>query len=168
MGVQLGGLAGPETGVELPGEPQPATAAPVSNKRWTVVLWRGIPWDESKLATVPRLRLGKGPVLEAGGIDHKAEVDAREAAAPQTEALLLVAEAYEAPDKAVRRYLGEWRKLLASNTHIVVLLAGEVGGEAVSGDDISLWSRSLARLEDPYLAVEAFDEPAAIEGGDEP
>jgi hypothetical protein len=122
-----------------------------------VVLWRDVPAQGALTAAVARhagcavegVHAAGGSAYEEGGAAW-----ARLAAAAGR--VVVVAEAWEAPDKAALRLLGRLREALGPRRHVLVLLV-DVRGEAVrapSAADVRLWEEGIARLEDPYLAVE--------------
>ena len=66
------------------------------------------------------------------------------------------AEGFEAPDRAVLRFLASLRRAAGPRRHVLVLLV-EVAGDAVRAAaeaQVRIWRDGLARLEDPFLAVE--------------
>jgi hypothetical protein len=83
------------------------------------------------------------------------------AAAPAP--VLVLAEAFEAPTREVRGFLGRLRAAMGATRPVVVAL---VDGGAASGwtgpapDDLRVWQRQLAALGDPYLRVEPLIEDA--------
>jgi hypothetical protein len=77
-----------------------------------------------------------------------------------------VAEAWEAPDKGALRLLRSLRAALGPGRRVLVLLArtGAEGHRGPAAQDVALWRESLARLEDPWLAVEGIGPaPGAVE-----
>lgn len=137
-----------------PARSSPGVAAP------TVILWRDVPLSEATTrAFVQRaLHLDAGEIAHAGGVDFAAEdaVLARIEGRPAS--VVVVAEAWEAPDKSVRRFLARLRTALGPNHTIHVLLTGEASAEAPgrpAESQLEVWRERLALLEDPYLGVEA-------------
>ena len=70
--------------------------------------------------------------------------------------MVIVAEGWESPDKAVLRLLRELRRALGERRHLVVLLAAVdmAGVRPASTAEVRIWEESLAALEDPYVAVQ--------------
>jgi hypothetical protein len=126
------------------------------------VLWRDVPGGAALEAAVSRA-LGR-PVLRsrsAGGRDHEevgpADVEALGAGA---DPVVVVAEAFEPPDRAARRFLAALRRGLGQRRLVLVLLVGAAsGGPGPPSDaDVRVWRDGLAPLEDPFLAVEPLRE----------
>jgi hypothetical protein len=159
-------LTGPHVDTRAPqGEARPdlpsargdgAAPAERSGAPCALVLWRDVPAGarvEAALASA----LGR-PVVRvrrAGGKDHE-EAGADWAALGAGADVVVVAEAFEPPDRAVRRLLAELRRALGATRPVRVLLVGDA--EAPPGaprdHDVRVWRDGLAPLEDPYLAVE--------------
>jgi hypothetical protein len=71
---------------------------------------------------------------------------------------VVVAEGFEAPDRAALRFLRELRGAAGPRHQVLVVLVDAAGG-AVRGApeaEVAIWRDGLARLEDPYLFVEAL------------
>jgi hypothetical protein len=68
----------------------------------------------------------------------------------------VVAEAFEAPDRGVRRLLSDLRGALGPRRPLLVLLVGAAadGPRPPRDADVSIWRDGLAPLEDPHLSVE--------------
>jgi hypothetical protein len=151
--------AGAEPTPELPaarsGTLPPAGAAPCA-----VVLWRDVPGGAPLEAAVSRA-LGR-PVARigrAGGRDHE-EAGADWRALAGGADLVVVAEGYEPPDRAVRRLLADLRRAAGARAPLTVLLVSPAGtGPAPPrAEEVRVWRDGLAPLEDPYLAVEPLRE----------
>jgi hypothetical protein len=73
---------------------------------------------------------------------------------------VLVAESFEAPDKAALRLLRELRQVLGASRHLLVLLveATHPALRPPTAAELRIWQEGLATLEDPYLAVEPLRE----------
>jgi hypothetical protein len=143
----------PARGAE-PG-PSPASAAPCA-----VVLWRDVPGGAPLEGAVARA-LGR-PVAwtrRAGGRDHE-EAGADWAALADGTDLVVVAEAFEPPDRAVRRLLETLRGAVGAGRPLTVLLldAADSRPAPPRAEDVRVWRDGLAPLEDPYLAVEPLGE----------
>ena len=159
-------LTEPHVETDHPAEPQGGVAAtahvtpaPVAagGGRCTVVLWRDLPARPGLEAAVARqTRCTVGGVRTAGGRDYdEAKMDWA-AVADGSDPVAVVAEGWEAPDKAVLRLVLGLRRALGPRRHLLVLLA-EVKGEAIlpaSAAEVRIWQDVLSALEDPYLAVE--------------
>jgi len=149
--------AGPSPG-EAPRPPPPARVARApapAGARCLLVLWRDVPPGKELEAAVARqTRCSVSSVRAAGGRDYQDEDWTRMAdgAGP----VVLVAEGWEAPDKALFRLLSSLRSALGPRRHLLVLLARMDGSTVRPSpeDEVRLWDEELARLEDPYLGVE--------------
>jgi hypothetical protein len=133
----------------------PASLAPAPGGRCALVLWRDVPG---------------GPVLERlvaaqtqRPVAAVAAADGTDAAAPGWDAALgaaepvvVVAEAFEAPDRGALRLLAELREAVGPRRHVLVLLVDAVRGlpRPARPEDLVVWRDGLAHLADPYLAVE--------------
>jgi hypothetical protein len=135
--------------------PQPRDTAAAS--RCALVLWRDVPASEALTSAVAaQAGCAVAAVQVAGGRDYEeAGVDwAR--LADGADPVVVVAEPFEAPDRATVRFLRELRGALGPRRHVLVLLTGSAA-EKVAGPPlqaIRLWREGLSALEDPWLAVE--------------
>jgi hypothetical protein len=125
-----------------------------------VVLWRDVPGGAPLEAAVSRA-LGR-PVAwtrRAGGRDHE-EAGADWAALADGADLVVVAEGFEPPDRALRRLLVTLRGAVGAGRPLTVLLLDAAGSRPTSprAEDVRVWRDGLAPLEDPYLAVEPLRE----------
>jgi len=126
-----------------------------------LVLWRDLPETPEIEAAVARqthctvtgIHTAGGRDYEEGTVDWARRVDG----APS---VVVLAEGWEAPDKATFRLLRELRRQLGPRRLITVLLAqvGSAGLGPSLASEVRIWEDSLAALEDPYLAVEALQE----------
>jgi hypothetical protein len=152
----------PEAAGHAPGGRLATPAAPAPGAPCALVLWRDVPGGAPLEASVSRA-LGR-PVLRtrsAGGRDHEDPDPAALAAlAAGADPVVVVAEAFEAPDRAARRFLAALRAALGPRRLVLVLLVGAAaGGPRPPRDaDVRVWRDALAALEDPYLAVEPLAE----------
>ncbi|HEY6100238.1 MAG TPA: DUF2868 domain-containing protein, partial [Anaeromyxobacter sp.] len=131
-------------------------AAPVG--RSALVLWRDVPHAPAVDEAVAR-RTGAriGAVYAAGGRDAGEESVDWARAAEGLDSVVVLAEAWEAPDRGALRLLRRLREALGPRRRVVVLLAGS-GPGAPAASDVRTWREGLARLEDPWLAVDALPE----------
>jgi hypothetical protein len=69
---------------------------------------------------------------------------------------VVLAESWEAPSRAVTRFLQELRRASTQRRHVVVGLLGARNGawSSPEPDDYDVWLRGAAALADPYLRVE--------------
>jgi hypothetical protein len=97
----------------------------------------------------------------AGGRDHPEGTARWSHLATDGATVAVLAESWEAPDKGALRLLCELRQALGPRRRLVVLL-GEMGEQRIAPPapgDLRNWREGLARLEDPWLAVEPIGEP---------
>jgi hypothetical protein len=132
----------------------PNSTASLAGMRSELVLWRDMPADGIAEAVRRQLGAEVAAVREAGGRDAGALERVMSSLA--ADAVVVAAEAWEPPDDAVLDALKGMRSRLGTRP-IVVLLAG-VRGAAPARGDAEVWSRRLARLADPHLAVESLRE----------
>jgi hypothetical protein len=148
--------AAPGSG-RLPAAPAPAPGTPCA-----LVLWRDVPGGASLEGAVSRT-LGRAVLRThaAGGRDHEEPDPAALAAlGAGADPVVVVAEAFEPPDRAARRFLAALRAALGPRRLVVVLLVGAAAGapRPPRDADVSVWRDSLAALEDPFLAIEPLGE----------
>ncbi|HEY6100301.1 MAG TPA: DUF2868 domain-containing protein, partial [Anaeromyxobacter sp.] len=142
-----------------PSEPPAAPAAhePPAGTRCAVVLWRDLPPGPEIEAAV-RSQMGcevawvhaaGGLAFEEGGRDWGAGLDG-------ADHVVVVAEGWESPDRSVMRLLAELRRAGGPRRHVRVLLVDEAGQGVRPPPEgqVRVWRDALARLADPYLAVE--------------
>lgn len=128
----------------------------------TVLCWGDVPLSGDEPGALVEQRFGwrTGVVHGAGGKDTAGQHSMLESLASggAREPVVVVAEAWEAPGKAVRRFLRDVRRAVGTKRPIVVcLLAGERGAWSTpSAEDRGLWEQAAALLADPYLRVEAM------------
>jgi hypothetical protein len=156
--VEAGALA-PEPATAAAPPPLATAAAPQSGERCAVVLWRDVPARPDVQAAIARhVRRDIASVHAAGGRDDAGA--SWGAAVDGAEPVVVVAEAFEAPDRAALRLVRELRGALGPRRHLLVLVVdvgdGRVGPAAEAS--VRTWREGLARLEDPYLAVESLEE----------
>lgn len=124
--------------------PPAATALPC----W-LIAWRGAALGEPELGALCA-RLGLRPERRDAAGDGDFEHD-EALIAPQAElsAVLLLAEGWEAPDKATRRFIAALRRGNARPVFVGVLLESE------HAQALGIWRDRLRLLEDPLVSVEA-------------
>jgi hypothetical protein len=148
---------------ELP--PPHAGKAPLGSRfvpegtRCALVLWRDVPsTPELEAAVARQTRCAVAGVHAAGGRDYEEGTLDWERVVNGAGAVVVVAEGWEAPDKAALRLIRELRRKLGPRRHVAVLLAelGAAGIRPSLASEVRIWEENLAGLEDPYLAVEAL------------
>jgi len=129
-----------------------------------VVAWRDLQLDRAWFEGWLRREFGwtVGSVLPAGGADFAADDATIHAAVAGGLPIAVAAEAFEPPDKAVRRFLAELRRAARPATHVLVALVGapDDAPAVARKQDFEIWSAQLAALEDAYLSVESVGPPA--------
>jgi hypothetical protein len=132
----------------------------VPGQRCAVVRWRDAPAGGEVAAAVAALSgCALGEVHDAGGAEDGVD-PARLAGGGGPVAV--VAESWEAPDKATLRLLRELRGALGPRRPLLVVLVDTATGapRAPDAGALRLWREGLAALEDPWLAVEPLREAA--------
>jgi len=115
-----------------------------------VVVWADAAVVHAQLEPLVRDRVGCERVVESATLD--------DAAADGIDAVVVVAEAWEAPTRALGRRLAELRERLGDTRPIVVMLVGQDNGDgrrAAGSNDVAVWRHHLAGLGDPYLFLNA-------------
>lgn len=156
---------------EAPGPaPAPAVRPPADaarGSRCALVLWRDAPLAPGVRELVAR-RAGcaVAAVHVAGGRDHEEGAVPWARIAEVADEVVVLAESWEAPDKGALRLLRALRAALGPGRRILVLLVRTLGAglDAPRAEEVSLWREGLARLEDPWLAVEGVGADAAGAG----
>ncbi len=140
-----------------------ATAPPLPAGDCLVVFWGEQPLEETRLKPFLQRRFGLQPRASytAGGYDARRDeqvLDALAAAKPDLPVVVL-AESWEVPDKAILFFLEQMRQKTQPQRPIIVMLfdAGKEGTPLPpAADDFQGWKRTLAGLADPWLRVEAL------------
>jgi len=151
---------------EAPGplEPPPPRASGEQGEATscTVVLWRDVPPGPG-LAAAVRRQTGCEPraIHAAGGLDFDEGGSDWAGRLDPADDVVLVAEGWEAPDRSVLRFLRELRRAAGPRRHLRVLLVDQVEEadewtRPPQDAQVRVWADSLARLEDPHLALEAL------------
>jgi hypothetical protein len=116
-----------------------------------LIRWRGAELGDDDV-TALCARLGLEPVRRdaAGGSDVSHDDALLETARPAADAVLLIVEGWEAPDKATRRFVQALRQKGAPDRPIFVcvLLPDE------NAPELSLWRDRLRLLQDPFVSVQ--------------
>lgn len=140
-----------------PGSAPLPVAASAPGGRCALVLWRDVPLAPGLRELVAR-KAGceVAAVRAAGGRDHEEGAAAWSELAGGAGPVVVLAEAWEAPDKGALRLLRALRGAVGPGRRLLVLLAETDGGapRAPEAGEVRLWREGLARLEDPWLAVE--------------
>jgi hypothetical protein len=154
-----------ETRAPLPESPRSgaarAAAAPAveaaRGSSCAVVLWRDVPGGPAlEAALAHALGCPVSRTRAAGGKGHDEDGADWAALAAGMDTVAVVAEAFEAPDRGVRRLLSDLRGALGPRRLLLVLLVGAAadGPRPPRDADVSIWRDGLAPLEDPHLSVE--------------
>jgi hypothetical protein len=153
----------PEEDALAPAPAPVPVPGPGEGGRCAVVLWRDVPGGEALTrAIAAQTHRPVAVVTTAGGREHEEAGVDWPAAVDRAEPVVLVAEAFEAPDRAALRLLADLRRTLGPRRHLVVLLVDAVRGlpRPPAPGDVRTWRDGLARLADPFLAVEPLRGPA--------
>ena len=143
-------------------EPMARPSAGEGPRGCLVVRWRQVPIAGDALAPSLKATFGyrADHVIDAGAVDTTVDESSWLAAAQNESPIVVVAEAWEAPDKGLQRYLRGLRSSVEADRPIYVALVGEGPAQSVTAalsTDIELWRNRLTLLEDPYLGVEALE-----------
>jgi hypothetical protein len=156
--VATGALA-PETAgpARSADAPAPAPGADVPGARCAVVLWRDVPPLPGLEALVARqTRCAVARVQAAGGRDYEEGGLDWGRLADGADRVVVIAEGFEAPDRATLRLLRALRAAAGPRRHVLVLLVGASDGalRPPAPEEVRLWEEGVAPLADPYLMVE--------------
>jgi hypothetical protein len=126
------------------------------------VRWGDVPLSDEEAARLVSQRFGwrAQAVLACGGRESVASRDdllrGLATEAPERP-LVVLAEAWEAPSRAITGFLADARRSAGARRPLVVGLLGARNGSWVAPDpdDLDVWERTTAALGDPYVRVEA-------------
>ena len=143
--------------VGRPGVGGPAAPRPREG-HCAVVAWRDAATEREALDRIvgDRLGLAIDAFLAAGTSDYasdQAALDGIRADASERQAVLVLAEAWEAPDQALGRFLEKARDAVGPEQHLIVALV-DAGDADQAGLDA--WRDWVAGLRDPYLGLEVL------------
>ncbi len=154
---------------EEDGASSPAASEPPPWKegaRYAVVAWRDFPADPEELDRVVKSRLfGRvGRRFSAGGADYGADGGVIESLAEEEkEPVLILAEAWEAPDRGTLAFISALRAGVGADRRLIVGLANpDRDGDWLAPEkgEMEVWRRRLASLRDPYLGLEELVSPS--------
>jgi hypothetical protein len=138
-----GSSTGPPAGAAAP-----SVAAGAIGGSCRVILWADAALDSTQAEALVKRRTGCSSAAVDAAADANADSDS---------AIVIVAEAWEPPTRALGRRVAELRAGIDTRTPIVVLLIGSEAGDSSRGADeadAAVWRRHLAGLGDPYLYVD--------------
>jgi hypothetical protein len=138
-------------GAEPRAAPAPQGAAPPAGGRGALLLWRDAPAPPvvtAALARQARCQLG-GPVSVDGEPDPGPLVEG-------ADAVVVLAESWEAPDRATMRFLRGLREAAGAGRPLLLVLVDTATGaaRAPAPEAVGIWRDALAPLADPWLAIE--------------
>jgi hypothetical protein len=152
-----------ESAASPPGTTSSVALPDGTASRCTLVLWRDVPAiPELEAAVARQTRWTVAGMQPAGGRDYEEGRIDWSKLANGSDPVVVVAEGWEAPDKAVLRLMRDLRQALGERRHLVVLLAriDATGVHPALASDVRIWEQVLAPLEDPYLAVQPLQGAA--------
>lgn len=146
-------------------EPAPSAATPpwlgqpgeAAEGTCAVVLWRDAPGGAVlERAVALHTRRPVAAIRTAGGRDHEEGAVDWAGSVDGADPVVVVAEAFEAPDRGALRLLRDLRRALGPRRHLLVVLVdpSRDGPARPLEGEVRTWRDGLARLEDPFLAVE--------------
>ncbi len=125
------------------------------------IRWGAIPSDDAVLAQALARELGASVdgFHHAGGKDYREDSANLErlGQAGSIERLIVIVEAFDEPDRALRRFLGDARTQIGKTTPLIVAVVEELTEESVvppAPADVNRWRRMVGTLADPYLDVQ--------------
>ncbi len=158
--------AEPEAGDTLapPGDPPRGFERGDAGQRCELLLWRDTPHDpgiDTMITAALGWQVGETRQAGGGGLDderavHAALADAADESAP----IVVLVEAWEAPDKTTLRFIKGVREAVGARRPIAVGLLQQDPAQAPrapAADDVQTWRTRLASLQDPYLGVEPLE-----------
>ena len=125
-----------------------------------LVRWRDVvSTQEVELWLRRALGLSIHRTLSAGAFPYEGGADLVLGGRPEQRPLILLAEVFEPPDRALARFLLAARAATSPTTDIRVLLASvtESGPGSPRSDDVALWNDFVRRLGDPYIRAEPLE-----------
>lgn len=152
---------------ELCGDHETASPPPLpldSEASCIAIAWADAPLGETDAAQLIERRFGwqLESFHEAGGVQRTGDrsMIAAVESADEDSPIVVVAESFEAPTKALAGTLRTLRQAGGQKRPIVVALVAAEGRQAAGPEheDLMMWQRALARLSDPYIRAEAADE----------
>lgn len=153
----------PERALPAPaGDLDPRYPPAPARTRWRAITWRDIPLDAPTIAALIDATFD-GTLADTLDVpDYPAEAPALAAltATADDTRLLVLAEAFEAPDKAMRRFLRSLRAAIGPHRPITLGLVAEATPtryRKVDPTTLRMWRAHLAAIEDPYLGLEALE-----------
>jgi hypothetical protein len=151
----------PEAGAPAVPPVSSRTAPRRAGSRAALVLWRDVPGGDALRAAVARqVGCEVAVVRTVGGRDDPDGLGPE--ALDGADAVVVVAEGFEAPDRAALRMVRSLRAVAGPRREIRVLLVDveEAQVRGASDADVDIWSEALARLEDAHLLAEPLAEAA--------
>lgn len=151
----------PEAPPAEPPRAPPGASGAARGSSAAVVLWRDVPGGAALESALSRgLGLAVARTRAAGGRDGDGPGGWAEVSGGG-EQVVVVAEAFEPPDRGVRRLLSELRSALGPRRLLLVVLVGAAGERpgAPRDSDVRIWRDALAELADPFLSVEPVSIP---------
>jgi hypothetical protein len=131
------------------------SAPPALERRWALVAWRDVPGAAGAAGerAARALDLPAATVVgQGGGGFAEEERTLAEIRGADVGAVVVLAEAWEAPDKALLRFVRGARAAVGPERPVVVALVSADG--PVSDGEAQLWREGLAALGDPWIALE--------------
>lgn len=137
-----------------------SATAPLDPATCDLVRWRDAASTQEVQFWLRRaLGLSIHRTLSAGAFPYEGGANLVLAEGPGQRPLILLAEAFEPPDKALARFLLAARAATSPTTDIRVLLTSvtDSGPGTPRSSDVALWNDFVRRLGDPYIRVEPLE-----------
>ncbi len=137
-------------------------ASPMPAGDCLLVFWGERSLEETALTPVLQRRFGLQPRSSymAGGYDARQDETVLQEIAAQKGSLpvVVLAESWEVPDKAIIFFLKEIRRQTQPQREIILMLFDARDGTPLppASADFQIWKRTLAEVADPWLRVEAL------------